>query len=113
MPHPKVALLTNDGRPTQVRRRHDASEEEHPETLEDDLSARLDTWEIRNPEAAKLAPWYQAREAWRQAGKPRPHWIEALKWREAQVDFAPVRSGEINKDLLMRHVPAYRARREA
>ena len=79
----------------------------------DALGAGLDAWEARNPEAAKLEPWYQAREAWKAAGRPKLHWIEALKWRKTQHAYAPVGISEIEKDLLMLHVKPYRARRKA
>lgn len=56
--------------------------EEHKKLYHALLEA-LDEWEARNPELAKLAPWYQAREAWKAAGRPEPHWMTLL-WRTDQ-----------------------------
>lgn len=56
--------------------------EEHQKLYRALLEA-LDEWEARNPDVAKLAPWYEAREAWKAAGRPEPHWM-LLLWRSDQ-----------------------------
>lgn len=46
--------------------------------LLDELNELMDALEARNPEGAKALPWYEAREAWKVAGRPRPPWYQAL-----------------------------------
>lgn len=50
----------------------------------DRLNALLDEWERQNPTQYRMAPWYQGREEWKAAGRPRPEWWEVLKAAEAK-----------------------------
>lgn len=54
----------------------------------------------------RLAPWSTGREAWKVAGRPRPHWIEALQRRETSNgrNSVPIKVGEVEKDLLLLHL---------
>lgn len=65
----------------------------------DELNARLDAWEARNPEAARIVPWREAREAWKAAGRPLPPWYEVLRWCGEQT-LTPLLAHEVDKDLL-------------
>lgn len=42
------------------------------------LNAMLDAFERENPELAARLPWAQARQEWKAAGRPEPHWAELL-----------------------------------
>ena len=55
--------------------------------LLDELNAELDALEARNPEGAKALPWFQAREAWKAAGRPRPPWYQALTVFDGYLTF--------------------------
>ena len=44
----------------------------------DVLNALLDALEASDPERARRLPWYEAREAWKRAGRPLPPWYEVL-----------------------------------
>jgi hypothetical protein len=61
--------------------------------------ALLDAWEASNPAAAPLAPWFQAREAWKSAGRPKPEWYEVL-WQQQNMRL-PIKKTEIEQNLLM------------
>lgn len=90
MPHRLVDLI-------RTGRLHEAIDKAYAQL--DDLNERLDAWEARNPEAARVVPWYEAREAWKAAGRPRPPWYEALRWYGGQR-FTPLLAHEVDKDLL-------------
>lgn len=54
------------------------SEVEKAYALLDAQNALLDAFEAANPEVAVRLPWFEARQAWKAAGRPRPPWYEAL-----------------------------------
>lgn len=45
----------------------------------DALNDELDRWELVNPEAARLAPWFEARQQWKAAGRPQAPWYVLLR----------------------------------
>lgn len=63
------------------------------------LNELLDAWEAGNPEAAAIAPWRQARDAWNKAGRPEAPWWELLY--AAQV--LPLRIGELDGTVIKEH----------
>ena len=42
------------------------------------LNEQMDAWEIANPHAVHLLPWYEARQQWKAKGSPEPEWYELL-----------------------------------
>lgn len=64
----------------------------------DNLNAMLDEWEKLNPVQYKLCPWYEAREAWKAAGRPRPEWWQVLY--EADKKKAPISVHQITNQIL-------------
>jgi hypothetical protein len=62
------------------------------------LNERLDALEAQNPEAAKLQPWFAARQAWKKAGRPEADWWEML-WVE-QSRSPAINKAEISHNLL-------------
>lgn len=56
----------------------------------------MDAFEAQYPEVAKALPWFEAREAWKKAGRPRPEWYEVLKVLECTQ---PIRTGHITQNL--------------
>lgn len=63
------------------------------------LRALLDAWELSNPEAAKLTPWFESREAWKAAGRPQPDWWDALRWSTEIRHGKPMDAREISERL--------------
>jgi hypothetical protein len=48
----------------------------------DELNRRTDAWERQHPERAAAVDWAPTRQAWKDAGRPRPPWYELLWSRE-------------------------------
>ena len=44
----------------------------------DELNHLLDVWEAEHPVMYQHCPWYESREAWKAAGRPKPEWWELL-----------------------------------
>lgn len=55
------------------------SEVEKAYRLIDAMNDRLDAWEAANPTGAQALPWFESREAWKAAGRPRLDWWQALR----------------------------------
>ncbi len=67
------------------------------------LNSQMDAWEDANPHAVHLLPWYEARKAWKKAGRPSPEWYELL-WM-LQKPEVPIRKMEVSQCLI--HNGAY------
>jgi hypothetical protein len=62
------------------------------------LNEQLDAWEAANPHAVHLLPWFEARQAWKDAGRPSPDWWEML-WILGKPEV-PLRKKDIDQHLL-------------
>ena len=77
--HPKLVQFIRDG------------------TLEDEvakayaewtsMNERMDAWEAARPVIARRLPWFEARQAWKDAGRPLPPWYEVLHLLERGSPF--------------------------
>jgi hypothetical protein len=72
----------------------------------DALLERADAWEAANPDLAGRLPWYEAREAWKRAGRPRAQWWEVLRWfgTKHERDPVPITKKEVSQYLLGEHL---------
>lgn len=81
------------------------------------LQRSMDAWEAANPEAARKAPWYEGREAWKRAGRPKPAWYELLYWRAGwlpmPVNALAVREATPNTGVKYKRLKRERLRAEA
>jgi len=77
------------------------------------LNEQLDAWEAANPHAVHLLPWFEARQAWKDAGRPSPEWYEVLYMVEKPE--VPIKKRDIENQLLhpTAKVKAINVRREA
>ncbi len=82
--HDKVleALGLPNGLPTLLETGQLHAEVERAWKVLDALTARLDVVKASAPSVAQAALWFDAREAWKAAGRPRAEWWEALKLTE-------------------------------
>lgn len=80
---------------------------ERLEAENDRLCAALDQWEADNPAAAKAAPWYDAREQWKAAGRPKPQWYELLLLTN---DKLPITTSDLDSRIYSLSSMAWRAK---
>lgn len=59
--------------------------------LLDLLNEQTDAWETANPELASKMPWFEQRQAWKQAGRPPAPWWEVLN----AIHSAPLKFHEL------------------
>jgi hypothetical protein len=96
LPIKLIDMIRNDTLEAEVR-----SAQEHIRKLNE----QMDAWEAANPHAVHLLPWYEARKAWKEAGRPSPEWYEALYM--VHKPEVPIRKFDIATKLLRTHDPVY------
>jgi hypothetical protein len=85
---------------------HDAIDEAYERV--DELNKMLDDWEEHNPGMAKLLPWYQARQEWKAAGRPKPEWYQVLSWENRRAVTKSLSPRDIDYQLTHETVKPYR-----
>lgn len=65
------------------------------------MNDALDAWEAQNPYAARMAPWFKAREAWKAQGRPETPWYELL--HNYQNPAVAIKKAEITHQLLSKY----------
>lgn len=102
-------------------------------TLEDEVAnayaslnaqnALLDAFEAKLPHVAERLPWFEARQGWKRAGRPRPPWYEVLYLCDVPRPFKkdehllawpyPPREAERHRRKSLRNTQAWQARQAA